>query len=580
MSRKWIWLSVVVLAVALFPRARADQAHAPVMGWLPDDAVAVVEVTQPGAVLDALFSPQTAEAITSSPPYKQLAAAAQFRPLLAVTTYLEGALGMGWRDVVRRLAGDGATFALLRGNGPLVVLDTADADVSQRLSNTLLGLIRADAKGKGNADPVTSKTHRGVTMVTIGNKISYALAGRQLLVAPRGDTLAAALDARASGPRRSLGQSAAYRAACAAAGSQAVARAYVNFRVLKQAPRIQAALHRDLNIGAALLISGFVGPLQASDWLSAGLELRGGVLALRATCDGKVGESKAAAFTWPAADAGARPPLVVPRMIASGSLHRDLKTFYSAKDALFPERSSGLVFFENMLEIAFSGRETPENILGETKPDIRFVVARQEYQPGVAPPSTQAPAFAVVFRLRRPQEFSENLEEGWQKMIGLANITRGQKALPGFIFDRRRQNDVDFAVARFGKPGAEERKELPVRFNFSPSLAIVGEFAVLSSAEGLTRDLIDVLKRSTSGEKPLAATNAVVEVDGAQLTAVLSANRQSIAAANMIKNGESLEEALGKFDALLTALGHAERAALRMTARDDRPVITLELKLK
>lgn len=580
MSRKWVWFGVLAFAVALFPRARADQTLAPVTGWLPDDVLAVVEVTQPGAVLDALFAPQATEAITSSPPYKNLAASSQFRPLLAVTTYLETSLGMGWRDLVRRLAGDGATFVLLRQGGPLLVLDTADADVSLRLNNALLGLIRADAKNKGNADPVTSKTHRGVTMYTIGSKISYALAGRQLLVAPRDAALAAALDARASGPRRSLGQSAAYRAARDAAGSQAAARAYVNFRVLKQTPKMQAALHRDLNVAAALLISGFVGPLQASDWVAAGLDLHGGVLTLRATCDGKVGESKAAAFTWPAADAGARPPLIVPRMIASGSLYRDLKTFYSAKDALFPERSSGLVFFENMLEIAFSGRETPENILGETMPDIRFVVARQEYQSGLAPPATQAPAFAVVFRLRHPQEFSENLEEGWQKMIGLANITRGQKALPGFIFDRRRHNDVEFALARFGKPSAEERKELPVRFNFSPALAIVGQYAVLSSTEGLTRELIDVLKRSPADEKPLTATNAVIEVDGGQLTAVLGANRQSIAAANMIKNGESLEEALGKFDALLTALSHAERAALRMTARDDRPLVTLELKLK
>jgi hypothetical protein len=139
---------------------------------------------------------------------------------------------------------------------------------------------------------------------------------------------------------------------------------------------------------------------------------------------------------------------------------------------------------------------------------------------------------------------------------------------------------VDFAIARFGKPKGDELKELPVRFNFSPALAIVDQYAVLSSTEGLARDLIDALKQASSGAKPLAGTSALMEVNGSELTTLLKANRKSMAAENMIKEGISMEQALGNIDAVLGAIGLADQARLSLVARDGRPNLSLELKLK
>jgi len=103
------------------------------------------------------------------------------------------------------------------------------------------------------------------------------------------------------------------------------------------------------------------------------------------------------------------------------SLYRDLHQFYAAKDDLFPDRTSGLIFFENMMGIFFSGRDLTNEVLAETKPEIRFVVAEQEYDPAMGTPQIKLPAFAAILRLRRPEQFNKVAEEAWQKAVPKVN---------------------------------------------------------------------------------------------------------------------------------------------------------------
>ena len=97
------------------------------------------------------------------------------------------------------------------------------------------------------------------------------------------------------------------------------------------------------------------------------------------------------------------PNLAVPRRIAAVSLYRDLHGFYAAKDDLFPERTSGLIFFENMMGIFFSGRDLTNEVLAETEPEIRVLVAQQEYDEKIGTPETQFPAFAAILRMKDPE---------------------------------------------------------------------------------------------------------------------------------------------------------------------------------
>jgi hypothetical protein len=295
------------------------------------------------------------------------------------------------------------------------------------------------------------------------------------------------------------------------------------------------------------------------------------------------------AFAWPAESGeGAPADLAVPRQIAGASLWRNLHDFYAAKDELFPERTSGLIFFENMMGIFFTGRDLTEEVLAETEPGTRMVVAGQEYDPEVGTPAVQVPAFAAVFRLRNPESFGRVVEEAWQKAVGLVNFTRGQQAQPGLLIDRPVHGDVKYTVAYFAPPTEEERKgregeEKPgvdTRFNFRPAVAMPGEYLILSSTDALAEDLMDALaKESAEGAKPKAGVHSAMTVDGQQLAAILGANRENMIRQNMVEEGNTREQAETQIGLLLTIIEQFGPAKLEVGTRDGRSHATLRLEL-
>ncbi len=368
----------------------------------------------------------------------------------------------------------------------------------------------------------------------------------------------------------------------------------VNLGLLKQHPPIKKALSQDTNPLVSLLFAGVLESLGESSWLSMGLEAKGDTLTLQAMLDDKQGSpTDHTAFAVPSEPKeGALPNLAVPRQIAGLSLYRDLHAFYSAKDELFPERTSGLILFENMMGIFFSGRDLTDEVMGATRPGIRVVVAQQQYDPAVGTPQVQVPAFAAVFRLREPAKFAVVAEEAWQKAVGLVNFTRGQKALPGLIIDRSTHEGTKFTVAYFSSANEEDKTKLPVMHNFRPSLAVVGENLILGSTDGLTKDLKPkkgpglICRNGPEGAShklnlvPFSAqTHSILEMDGSRLASILTANRENLIRQNMIKEGNTQEQASAEIDLILTVLKYFGRAKLDVAQRDGHTRTSLQLEL-
>ena len=229
-------------------------------------------------------------------------------------------------------------------------------------------------------------------------------------------------------------------------------------------------------------------------------------------------------------------------MIAGMSLYRDLHAFYAAKDKLFSERTSGLIFFENMMGIFFSGRDLTEDIMAQPKPEVRLVVAGQQYDKAAGDAQVQIPAFAAIFRLKQPKQYADVIESAWQKAVGLINFTRSQKAEVGLVIDRLTYHDTRYTVAYFPTLPDAEKTVPGTESNFGASLVKMGDYLVLSSTEGLAKDLIDALQKETSEKtRPLAGVHTAVDFDGGQLSAVLEANRRTLVRGNMVEKGNSQE---------------------------------------
>jgi hypothetical protein len=567
----------------LAPRAASLAGDpAPASDWIAREAVVAIEVSRPEMILDKVLDPGVAEVITAIPAARKLLAQPGYQQFVGLVGLLESRLGMDWRTGLRNLVAGGITFAAKVDGGTLLIIDAKDRKVLDQLHNFLFDLAKAEAQKQGRPEQVSSKDYRGTTTWTFGPNEAHAIVGNRLIVANRRDALESVLDLRAEAGIKGLSSHAGFKAAREAAGD-APAMAYLNLAILKLAPGVGKALSEAKNPLTSLLFAGLTEAFQESTWFSLAARLDGAALEVEATVDGSArGKSGAAAFAVPAKpDQGALPNLSVPRRIAGLTFYRDLHGFYAAKDELFPERTSGLIFFENMMGIFFSGMDLTEEVLAETGPEVRFVVANQAYDPAIGTPQVQIPAFAAVFRLRHPKEFGEVVEEAWQKALGLINFTRGQQALPGLVIDRVNRGEIKLSVASFRPPKPQDNKAIDSRYNFRPALARAGEFLILSSTDGLAGDLIDALaKEAASPRRPRPSATSLLTLDGPQIVSLLRADRENMVLQNMTEKGHAREEAEQEIDLLTTLADCVGKTRLSLAIPEGRPRASLKIEFK
>lgn len=571
------------LALFLLSSTTAAQTVPRSIRCVPQDTVICIQVSRPEALLDLLTGREMTETITSLPLYQQQLSNPRFIEFINIIKYLETTLETDWRTGLVKLTGGGITLAVCPQDTAIAIIDAQDERLLQRIHEVFLSIARGEAAKQGHPERVASKEYRGVTTWTFdGGKQSHALVGRRLIFSNRPEGLRAALDLQME-EGASLAAGSAFQAAMQANNPKAVAAAFVNLKPLMSLPKIAAVLDGSRkNPLASLMFAGICESFRNSNWLTLGLDVQGKTLTVQALTDGKAAApSSPTAFAAPQkAGEGAWPNVAVPRRIAAVSLYRDLHGFYASKDTLFPERTSGLIFFENMMGIFFTGRDLTSEVLAETEPEVRIVVAEQEYDPAIGTPQLKIPAFAVILRLRNPEEFGKVVEEAWQKAIGLVNFTRGQQALPGLIIDRPRHNETPFTVAAFSTPDVQDRTDLQPRFNFRPALAMPGKYLVLSSTDDLARDLIDTLAlESNQATAPLAQTHSVLELDGVQAASILRANREALIQQDMVKKGKNRVEAEAGIDLFIMLVTLVDQVKLNIGTRNDLMQVQLQTKL-
>jgi hypothetical protein len=311
-----------------------------------------------------------------------------------------------------------------------------------------------------------------------------------------------------------------------------------------------------------------------------GLTVDGKKLHLHASTDGQLDSTGFGAIALPG-ETGILPNLTVPRELAAATLWRDLGSFYAQKDSLFPLRTSAGILAENFLEIFFTGRDLTHEVFGRFEPQMRIVVARQQYDPKIGTPVEQYPAAALVLRVKPEpgkEDFGDVLEEAWQKAVGLSSFTRGQSAQPGVVLERENYGQVRFTYGAFSTRAEKDRAHLPTRFNFSPALVRDGPYIIFSTTEGLAKDLIDAVNKEDA-RAPAAKSHAhtLLEVNSPEeIAALLNVNRSAMVRQSILSKGVKPQDAAREFDANTQWLNKLARARLSIASSQ----ADLELELK
>jgi hypothetical protein len=135
-------------------------------------------------------------------------------------------------------------------------------------------------------------------------------------------------------------------------------------------------------------------------------------------------------------------------------------------------------------------------------------------------------------------------------------------------------------VAYFSTAGLKEKTNLNTRFNFRPSLAMPGDYLVLSSSDGLARNLIDAQKKEAAQSvKPLAGKHTLAELDGGQLSSILQSNYDNLVRKNMIDKGNTQQDAEASIDLFVALTKLVKHLGLSVGTQDRLTEAQLKVEL-
>ena len=562
-------ISVPILLLLATTPSLADGPRG--AGWISSDAVAYVELARPSAIVDRLTHEPVRGLLESSPDFQKALESDEYRHARGALDAVTGALGTTWDKALLDLVGNGVILAVEPAQPPRAFLIATPRDPAflAKAMETVQSLVRADAEGKGQPDPIKSAEHRGIRGYPIGPKGAYAIVDGTLVIADSAGSLKILIDRSLDHPDASKMLPAdplwqAQRKAQLA--DDTAAWALVRIDRVRQIHPGALTIPPQVNPLLTILFADWVEAARKAPWVSASVtwtpERLGASLTL-ATPPG--GYSDVFKRFVPAKGKGA-PSLTLPKgTIASLGLWRDLSSIWEVRSELFPpEVVQGFAQLDTFAGTFFGGRDFGTGVLGALGTDWRLVIARQDAATLDPKPDDKLPAFALIADIKPDDEdFAVRLKSAFQSFVGLVNLGAAQTKAPPLMLGSETVDGVMVSTSRFLKPKASGKAGEPVnsRHNFSPCVAQVGNHFILSSSNSLIRDLIPALKN------PSGPSDATLQIaaEGAELAALLDENVARLVMQNMLEKGNDKPRAefeVGLLSRIVRALGRGSLSAL------------------
>lgn len=561
--------------------ALADAAKA--SRWVAADAAVYFEVSNPNQLLDRATSDSLGKMLGAIPQYARFIKTDDYKTFRTVVDFISGTLGTTWDKGLRKLAGGGIVLAVEGdpGKAPRIILAVtpSDKDFLNKSVSTLVDLARKDAKDKGRPDPIKPFAHRGVSGYSL-DKGAYAIVDGTLVVSDRAETLKNVIDRSLDGAKAALPitENPEWKARKAQVSAEALAWGLVRLDRLRTLdPKKFTLPDKDKTPPQlSFLFGSWVEAIRKAPWVAASLTWTDRRLATEWILPTpKGGYPESLQGFAPSKGNGALALITPPGTIASVSAWRDLATIWEARaDLLSPEAVQGLAQLDTVAGQFFGGRDFGTGVLGALSSDWRIVIARQDFAAMKPVPDVKYPAVALIKGLKPDdEEFAQQLKIAFQSIIGLVNLGAAQSKAPPIEMGSEVVDGVTIATSHFMPPKgpADGKEPVHLRHNFTPSVAQVGNYFVLSSSVGLTRDLVKAIK---AAGKPTDGT-LLAEADGPELVKLLELNRNRLVMQNMLGKGENkvqAEEGVSTLLQLLRYFGHG-----RLSVKDGPESIRLAL---
>jgi hypothetical protein len=564
----WLFAAVLTISCCLAAMpARAEIAEPARV--VPESAVALLTVQNPGPVLDAVLSPDYYQPLLALKAVDKTLHSPDFAKFQQLIGLLEIRLGTSWQAAVKQLTGGGLTLAFdPQHQAVILIVKSEDAKLLGKLNSSLVELIEAHARNQGKKSPVESKEHGGVRVWTFGPGEQHAIIGDTLIASNKSEALRAVLDLHADGSAQGLSGKSRYQQARHGADG-ALAWAMVDLEALRQMPQVTKGLKKKSDRPLAeILIGGILDALQTAPYATAALRLEDNRLRLQAQLPrdaSKISSNRRWCFSSSAAEGA--PALLKPsQALANLSFCRDLAGMWQAREDLFDERiNAGLTQADTNLGLYFSGRDFGPEVLAKLSPRWQFVVARREFSPSKPIPALKLPAMAVILETK-DDAFANELFLTFQNIVGIINLQGIQTGRPQLLLDGEEYHGAKIRKATYLATREAPKDKARVEYNFNPAAARIGSRFIFGSTHELVRELVD-LAASPAKQQSSGQENTVLAIDGGRLQAALADNRDMLVSRAMLSSGDNRQAAEKQIDSLLSLGRLIQAASLELLAQ-------------
>jgi hypothetical protein len=548
----------------LLPNASAQDRS--LVQLFPESTVAFVEI----APADQWIQHPLRQQVQASANFKEVWRSEPVMKLRSGLMLAEFALGDKAENLITKLTMGGAALAVDKEQqGVALVAKTESKDWLESYLKKIVKLARDEAAKKGGDDPLKETEYRGLLAYKTKDGIIAAL--DEYLLVTNKHTLAKIIadryvDRSADGFEQTEQYSQFAKDRNQATDSSTTGKEVgwmtVDIQSLRKAgvaPDLLGGRAKDF--GAEMILGGLLAVLHQTPTVSGTLRLSDSKISLSLDSPYQTdwGGEERVFFFGEEGKGQAMPLLQSENRIASLSAYRDVSQMWLRAGDLFDATvNDQLAQADSTLTTLFSGRDFGEEILGAIYPEVRIVVSHQDFKEASNMPAVKLPEFALVAKLRNPALMKQELKRIFQSLVGFINVTSAMNGQPQLDLDIEGDSAQQYYTARFVREvDRKDNAELPVQFNFSPCLAFVDDFVVLSSTVALTKQLAVQLKSGTEEiASPVQATakNTILNVQASALREALEANRKLMVSQNMVENGHSKSEAETEVGLLLAVL--------------------------
>ncbi len=532
----------------------------------PKGATAYFEAKDLGKKLDDVLASPLAQALKAHEGLKQALASPELAQALFAEAFVKGATGHDFLGLFRAVAGREIAGAAYGSPQRLLLMARVEPEAAAKILAGAEILARQQRTVVTPADETAPALWQfGPAFVCLDGDVLAASTDQLLAAAVRGRTAEGlAGDERLKEARRTAGGGDAF--------------AFVDLTVHAPARKNEKAK----DVGEAL-IAGMTSYLGAeARWAALRLDLarQGDGVRLAARAFAPVPPETPGAVRLAYAGTLDPFPFALPAdTIGLVRLHRSVPALWSNRDALVAEREiPKLVEFETNFGNLTGGMDFVEQFLPALKgAEIAFLATQRAWPADAPAPAIRLPQMALLYPVHASEELAMKLRIAFHTGIGIINATQGmstQAFQPPFS---ETYKGVLIEHVRYMPPSkgeVEANQGLPIRYNYEPAVALVGDYYVFASSPGIVKQLVDGRGGATpAGE----SVNAGFWLMPAEARKSLAENREALVAQTMMEKGDDRATAEKKIDVLLDLMRFVR--SFSMTTEEAKGTLAIGLDL-